>query len=80
VYSQRLVANLITINRNSDWSRARTTLLGWTAKRPQMKSAADVSQQIVWGRTDSKLKRGSLKSAIQSGFVDWPEWHWVKED
>jgi putative transposase len=50
--------------------KSTTTLLGWTAKRLQMKSAANVSQQLIRGRTESKLKVGLLKPAIQSGFVD----------
>jgi putative transposase len=35
-----------------------TTLLGWTAKRLQMKSAANVSQQLIRGKTAAKLKAG----------------------
>jgi putative transposase len=38
-----------------------TTLLSWTAKRLQMKSAANVSQQLNRGRTDSKRKAGLMK-------------------
>jgi putative transposase len=40
-----------------------TTLLAWTAKRLQMKSAANVSQQLIRGKRLQKLN-------AQSGFVD----------
>jgi len=48
----RRVAIAGTIHKNT------TTLLGWTAKRLQMKSAANVSQQLIRGKTASKLKVG----------------------
>ena len=36
--------------------KSTTTLLGWTAKRLQMKSAANISQQLIRRKTASKLK------------------------
>ena len=44
----RKVAIANTIHKNT------TTLLGWTAKRLQMKSAANVSQQLRRAKTASK--------------------------
>jgi hypothetical protein len=51
------------MGRNPEWGIAKE-------KRLQMKSAANVSQQLIRTRTESKLKVGLLKTAIQSGFVD----------
>jgi hypothetical protein len=48
----RKVAIAKTIHENT------TILLAWTAKRLQMKSAANVSQQLIRGRTGSKRKAG----------------------
>jgi hypothetical protein len=45
------IAGLIHKARQHFW-------LGWIAKRPQMKSAANVGQQLIRGKTDSKLKVG----------------------
>jgi hypothetical protein len=38
--------------------KSTTTPLGWTAKRLQTKSAANVSQQLMRAKTASKLKVG----------------------
>ena len=48
--------------------KSTTTLLSWTAKRLQMKSAANVSQQLIRQRTQSNCKWA--KTTIQSRFVD----------
>jgi hypothetical protein len=41
-----------------------TTLLGWRAKRLQMKSAANVSQQLIRGGEDFKTESRLVKLAI----------------
>jgi hypothetical protein len=43
---------------------------GWMAERLQMKSAANVSQQLSRAKKAAKPQIKPAKPAIQSGFVD----------
>jgi hypothetical protein len=47
----------------------KTTPRGWTAERLQMKSAANVSQQLSRAKKAAKPKIKPAKPAIESGFV-----------
>jgi hypothetical protein len=50
--------------------QSTTTPQGRTAERLQMKSAANVSQQLSRAKKAAKPKIKPAKPAIQSGFVD----------
>src|ERR1700680_2577801 len=52
--------------------QSTTTPQGWTAERLQMKSAANVSQQLSRAKKAAKPKIKPGKPAVQSGFVDCP--------
>jgi hypothetical protein len=52
--------------------KSTTTLLGWTAKRPQMKSEANVTQEHIPGKTASKLKIGWQKLQCSHDLLTGP--------